>query len=1138
MSMLNTTTSGKSFKKLLLAIASIALLLSIIGISPLITTSGVEASSTQLSIDTTLTPLTTLTPSTTLTPAEVYQLLMSDPSIIMLDTRIYGEYTGELPPGYGHISGAFNLVDDTTLEANLWRFPDKNRPYICYCNVPACYHGWFVATKMWALGYTNVTHMPAGVEGWVAAGYPFTMGTEPGQINPGASFTITASISGTGGTITPSGVVAVNSGASQTFTVTPATGFNIATLTVDGAAVTPVVASYTFTNVLANHTIGATFASIPTFTITASVTGAGGTFAPSGAVTINSGANQVFVITPDAHYTIDTLTVDGVAVTPVVASYTFTNVLANHSIVATFASIPTFTIAASVTGAGGTIAPAGAVTLDSGAIQTFVITPNAHYTIETLTVDDVPIIPVPPSYTFTNILANHSISATFASIPTFTITASVTGAGGTIAPAGAVSVDSGANQAFTITPAAGFTIDTLTVDGVAVTPGGSYTLSNVTQDHTISASFAIIPTFTINASVSGAGGTIAPSGDVIVNSGVNQTFAITPIAGYIIDTLIVDGAAVTATPSHTFTNVIANHTIAATFASIPTFTINASVTGAGGTIAPSGVVTVNSGANQSFTVTPAAGYSMGTLTVDGAAVPAALSHTFTNVLANHTIAVTFNNISTFTINASVSGAGGTIAPSGDVAVNPGADQTFTITAASGYSISAITVDGAAVTAALSHTFTNVTANHTILVAFVSNGTGDSGGNSGGSSSSGGGGGGGSSYSPPPGYTSLSGFVGFEGTILKDAAAQSADKKAVFFIAKGSKFLTASGSAVSGVTITPRTDKPAPPKGSSIIGLCYNFGPEGATFAQGATLTLSYAGLNLGTFNPQNLATAYWDSQAEQWVKLSDCLVDTVMKTVTCQITHFSTYGILGYPPKPATFTTSDLLVTPATVEAGKNVTVTMNVTNTGELSGIYTAALKVEGTVEDSKEVTVKAGETLPVSFTLTRAQTGVYTLSVDALKGSFTALKPATFLYSNLVINPIIVEPNQDVAVGFQIVNSGEVNGTAKVDIQIDGVSEKTQEIFLTADQSQQLIFIVKRSQPGTYNVTVGDLSGSFTALAPPVITTVTPNTPAQSASATAASLPFLQRFDLWQLLVGGGIVLIIVVLLFVMVLGSRRNW
>jgi hypothetical protein len=72
-------------------------------------------------------------------------------------------------------------------------------------------------------------------------------------------FTITAN-TGTGGTITPSGSVSVNSGDSQSFTVKPNSGYRILYLIVDGKIVYNTSAtSYTFSNVQSNHTISVYF---------------------------------------------------------------------------------------------------------------------------------------------------------------------------------------------------------------------------------------------------------------------------------------------------------------------------------------------------------------------------------------------------------------------------------------------------------------------------------------------------------------------------------------------------------------------------------------------------------------------------------------------------------------------------------------------------------------------------------------------------------------------------------------------------------------------------------------------------------------------------------------------------------------
>jgi len=120
---------------------------------------------------------------------------------------------------------------------------------------------------------------------------PFTPG-ESTEFNlqvsgsgPVTQFMITAS-AGVNGAISPSGTIAVNQGAAQSFTISPAAGFQVADVLVDGVSV-GAVSSFTFNNVNANHTISATFTEVSgeQFIITASA-GANGSISPSGPIPV------------------------------------------------------------------------------------------------------------------------------------------------------------------------------------------------------------------------------------------------------------------------------------------------------------------------------------------------------------------------------------------------------------------------------------------------------------------------------------------------------------------------------------------------------------------------------------------------------------------------------------------------------------------------------------------------------------------------------------------------------------------------------------------------------------------------------------------------------------------------------------
>ncbi|HEX7914765.1 InlB B-repeat-containing protein [Rudaea sp.] len=129
------------------------------------------------------------------------------------------------------------------------------------------------------------------------AGSFSTGGTAP------TTYTVTPS-AGTGGAISPSTPQTVNSGATATFTVTPTSGYQLAS--VSGTCGGALSGNTYITNaVTANCTVIAAFSATPTttFTVTPSA-GAGGTISPSTPQTVNSGATATFTVTPTSGYQI------------------------------------------------------------------------------------------------------------------------------------------------------------------------------------------------------------------------------------------------------------------------------------------------------------------------------------------------------------------------------------------------------------------------------------------------------------------------------------------------------------------------------------------------------------------------------------------------------------------------------------------------------------------------------------------------------------------------------------------------------------------------------------------------------------------------------------------------------------------
>jgi len=295
---------------------------------------------------------------------------------------------------------------------------------------------------------------------------------------------------------------------------------------------------------------------ITAYTITAAA-GDNGSISPSGSVAIAEDADQTFTIIPDSGYDIVDVLVDGVS-QGAIGSYSFSQVSADHTITVEFA-VNTYTISAAA-GDHGDIDPVGDTEVAYGGSQTFTIVPDDGCSVASVVVDGVD-KGLLTSYTFEDIDANHTITANFA-VDTYTISASA-GANGSVSPAGTASVEHGGSATFTITPDSGYLIADVLVDSVSRGAITSYTFSNVTKNHSLQATFAS-DTLMVSAAA-GEGGTITPSGSIMVNQGDSLTFSVAADKDYEVHDLLVNGVSQGALDSYTLENITADCTVAALF---------------------------------------------------------------------------------------------------------------------------------------------------------------------------------------------------------------------------------------------------------------------------------------------------------------------------------------------------------------------------------------------------------------------------------------------------------------------------------------------------------------------------------------------------------------------------------------------
>ncbi len=114
----------------------------------------------------------------------------------------------------------------------------------------------------------------------------------------------------------------------------------------------------------------------------------------------------------------------------------------------------------------------------------------------------------------------------------------------------------------------------------------------------------------------------------------------------------------------------------------------------------------------------------------------------------------------------------------------------------------------------------------------------------------------------------------------------------------------------------------------------------------------------------------------------------------------------------------------------------------------------------------------------------------------------PPDFRLSNLAINPDAVDICETAVITATLTNIGGSRGDYTAELKIDGVTNQAEKLTLSAGANCMLCFKVSKGLSGTYNVTLGDLSGQFTVKEPPTpvfdIPTVPPCPPSSEGSCT----------------------------------------
>ncbi len=608
------------------------------------------------------------------------------------------------------------------------------------------------------------------------SGYTFTDVTSDQTIH--ATFrlkpVITASV-GDNGSISPSGSVVVSHGADQSFTMTPADGYEVEDVTVGGVSV-GAVTHHTLENVTGDTAIHATFKEVTTYDLVITMTehgkvrveidGVETLLTVSDTLTVESGQSIYCEIMPDTDYYASEIIKDGTYSTTNLETWFYAD--EEHSLDVTFSEAGTHDITVTATSNGSvevqvngelerTVTSAtDTIQVNSGDDVYCYLTPGSGYYASDVVRDGES-----SSYgDFDHVLEDHTFEVTFSPTSTHDVAVNAAGGGsvevrvngsvvGTVTDATEIfEITSGDDIRFEITPDADHYLASILLNGE---PESTWIhLGNVDTNQVLDVTFAeIVPcNFQINITgsgtvyveVNGVETALSANGTIAMNTGDYIMYRCEPDADYYTRSLIMDGEV---TDDYTYMTANGDHTLDVTFISsvIPapydlTVTVNGSgavevsIDGTSTLVTSTAVIPVNSGDSVWFNAAANAGHRIETMEADGDLF--SMGGYWGTIINNvHSLDVTFVEdpaVVTYDIDTTIAGSGSvsvhvnnvevsTLPASGIITVNEGDRVRCYFDPASGYYPVSVTADGTAVDPTSSHDFGYISENHELNVTF-------------------------------------------------------------------------------------------------------------------------------------------------------------------------------------------------------------------------------------------------------------------------------------------------------------------------------------------------------------------------------------------------------------------------------------
>ena len=316
----------------------------------------------------------------------------------------------------------------------------------------------------------------------------------------------------------------------------------------------------------------------------------------------------------------------------------------------------------------------------------------------------------------------------------------------------AFTIIEGTNATISFSPNSGYRIKNVKKNGSAVNySNNQYTVSNITSDTSVEVEFEEIPLTTYTLSVKATGeGYASYNGTTIRNTtkaftvteGTNATISFSPNSGYRIKSIKKNGSAVNySNNQYTVSNISSNTSVEVEFEEIPpvSYSLTISASGYGYALYKTIIIrnnynsfSVTAGSSATISFHPNNGYQVERLIVNNIDRTSSISnnqYTISNINANTTVEVEFEEIppATYTMTIAASGSGyasygGYNISNGNrsYTLNEGASATISLYPSNGYRVKSLKVNNVDKTSYISnnqYTVSNISANTTVSIVF-------------------------------------------------------------------------------------------------------------------------------------------------------------------------------------------------------------------------------------------------------------------------------------------------------------------------------------------------------------------------------------------------------------------------------------